>query len=506
MIYLYYRLGGRIHMRHVKIIATIGPASSSDEMLEKLIELDTNIFRLNCSHGDHETYLDLIQRIRAKAEQMKKVCPGILMDLQGPKLRIGAFKSNQGVLLKPGDIFYLDASMNMSSGTAQAVGIEYKALIDDVMVDDVLVLDDGNIELKLLSKTSTKMKTQVTVGGTLLSNKGINLKNGGLNAPTFTPKDAQDLEFAIAQDVDFIALSFVKNANDVFSVREAINESGKRIEIISKIERQDALPYLDEIIRISDGVMIARGDLALEVGFAKVPAIQKSIIKMAQHYGRFAIVATQMMESMISHNHPTRAEVSDVANAVLDHSDALMLSAETATGQHPDLVIKSMGEICLETQHHMIQDTFKKEIDYQNDMVSKVVAESGINAAKALNAKAVLVFTELGATVQFASRMWSSIPIIGLSRKAKTCQIIQMYRGVLPVHVSYDQLNVSQLNDLAVAALKYIMHLQKDDLIVIVKGDLMGVSGHTNAMEIWKVGQIFNNQHETTNLDSKVIV
>jgi pyruvate kinase len=347
--------------------------------------------------------------------------------------------------------------------------------------------------LEVVAKTKRAIKTRVITTGILGSNKGINLKDGGLTAPSFTEKDARDLDFAIEQDVDFVALSFVKNANDVFSVREKITQSKKYIQVISKIERSDALKYIDEIAKVSHGLMIARGDLALEIGFAKVPAVQKQIIKVGKQNNNFVIVATQMMESMITNNHPTRAEVSDVANAILDHADALMLSAETAMGVHPDHVVQSMNEICLETESHVKYLKLERQLQPDTKNVSMVIADQAIQVGHVLGAKAVVIFTEFGATVQYASRHDSKIPIFGMSRINKTCQRTQIYRGVTPIGVRYDRLDYENINIMAAKHLRPIIDFNDEDLVVIVKGDMIGVTGHTNSLEVWSANMLLGD-------------
>lgn len=476
-------------MRHTKIIATLGPSSQTRDGICALMDTGVNIFRLNCSHGQHAVLQATIALIREIAISKEMICPGILIDLQGPKIRINSFKDG-GVELTEGQTFSLDFDCPQHAGDAKRVGYTYANLATDVAVGDDLILDDGHIALRVMGIQDRLIQTTVLNSGRLSSKKGINLKNGGLTAPSFTEKDKKDLDFAIEQDVDFVALSFVKNAADVYAVREKINASSKAIQLISKIERSDALNYLDEISRISDGLMIARGDLALEIGFAKVPAAQKQIIRAARKNNNFVIVATQMMESMITSNHPTRAEVSDVANAILDDVDALMLSAETAVGNHPALVTRAMHEICLETEsyvEHHDQDTPNLS---RLSKVSMVVADQAIQVGRALGARAVVIYTEYGSTAKYASRQSSTIPIFGMSRVAKTCQLMQVFRGVRPIQVTYDRLDYEDINTMAVKHLLPILKFKDQDKIVIVKGDLIGVSGHTNSIEVWNARQL----------------
>ncbi len=461
-------------------------------MIKRLIHKGVNVFRLNCSHSKHEDMRDVIEIIRITAKESSLVCPAILIDLQGPKIRIARFKDGS-VHLQEGQQFILDQDCPKTDGDETRVGFHYDNLVKDVGIGDELILDDGNMTLEVVAKTKRAIKTRVITTGILGSNKGINLKDGGLTAPSFTEKDARDLDFAIEQDVDFVALSFVKNANDVFSVREKITQSKKYIQVISKIERSDALKYIDEIAKVSHGLMIARGDLALEIGFAKVPAVQKQIIKVGKQNNNFVIVATQMMESMITNNHPTRAEVSDVANAILDHADALMLSAETAMGVHPDHVVQSMNEICLETESHVKYLKLERQLQPDTKNVSMVIADQAIQVGHVLGAKAVVIFTEFGATVQYASRHDSKIPIFGMSRINKTCQRTQIYRGVTPIGVTYDRLDYENINIMAAKHLRPIIDFNDEDLVVIVKGDMIGVTGHTNSLEVWSANMLLGD-------------
>lgn len=477
-------------MRFAKIIATLGPACEDIEIMRQMVQQGVDVFRLNLSHGSHAVHaksIALIKKIQAENNHVK---PAILVDLQGPKIRIGSFKNGE-VFLIEGKQFDLSLDHDINSGTDTVVGIDESLIVSDVKIGQKLLLDDGNIMLKAIHKTDRVLSTEVLVGGTLSGKKGINLKGGGLSTTAFTPKDQKDLIFALQHDIDFVALSFVEKDEDIIHLKSFIQsqQSGCSPSIIAKIERAEAIKRINEIAEVSDGLMIARGDLALEVGLAKVPHLQKSIIQVAKKYDCFSIVATQMMESMIHSFTPTRAEVSDVANANIDEADALMLSAETSVGKYPVQVIKQMAEICkqdmlMQGEHEIFKHNIK-ECD-----TTRVLTLNGCQIAADLLAKALVVYTEKGRTALFASRQKIHIPIYALSQNKMTCLKMNLLRGVSPVLVSFLNHDVASLDVLAVRTLVDQNNIQSPDTVVILKGDLVGVSGHTNSIEVWTASDL----------------
>ena len=332
--------------RHTKIVATLGPASSSPEVLERMVAAGVNVVRMNFSHGTAEDHLARARTVREAAARQRQIV-GLLADLQGPKIRIGKFAEG-AVMLAEGASFILDAQCK--EGSAERVGLDYKELTRDVRPGDTLLLDDGRLKVRVEAVRGSEIHTRVQVGGKLSNNKGINRQGGGLSAPALTAKDMEDIKTAAALGVDYVAVSFPKNAADMYMARQLLRAAGSKAALIAKIERVEAVDNLQEILEASDGIMVARGDLAVEVGDAAVPALQKKMIRLARDYNKLTITATQMMESMISSPVPTRAEVSDVANAVLDGTDAVMLSAETAAGSYPVETVESMARICVEAE------------------------------------------------------------------------------------------------------------------------------------------------------------
>lgn len=475
-------------MRFAKIIATIGPACEDLDIMRQMVEQGVDVFRLNLSHGSHEIHAKSIERIKQLQSENNYVKPSILVDLQGPKIRIGNFVDGE-VLLTQGGKFDLSLDHDVNQGTENIVGIEESLIVSDVNIGQKLLLDDGNIMLRATSKTERVLSTEVLVGGILSGKKGINLKGGGLSTTAFTPKDQEDLAFALEHDIDFVALSFVEKGEDIIRLKTFIQSQNCSPSIIAKIERAEAIKRINEIAEVSDGLMIARGDLALEVGLAKVPNLQKNIVKVAKKYDCFSIVATQMMESMIHAFTPTRAEVSDVANANIDEADALMLSAETSVGKHPVQVIKQMAEICkqdmlMRGEHEIFKHNIK-ECD-----TTRVLTLNGCQISADLLAKALVVYTEKGRTALFASRQKIHIPIYALSQNKSTCLKMNLFRGVSPVMVCFSNHDVASLDVLAVKTLIDQNNVQPPDTVVILKGDLVGVSGHTNSIEVWTVSDL----------------
>ncbi len=477
--------------RRTKILATLGPATESPEVLDRLVKAGVDVVRLNFSHGspeEHQARADLVREVaRANGRFV-----GVLVDLQGPKIRISRFKEGK-IKLKVNDDFCLDADLGKNEGDKKRVGITYKKLPADVKEGDTLVLDDGMIVLKVKSVEGNKINTQVLVGGKLSDSKGINLKGGGLSAEALTEKDKEDIRTAAKIEADYVAISFPRNAGDVKLARTLLREAGGHGGIVAKIERAEALENIDAIVDASDSIMIARGDLGVEIGDDQLPAVQKRLIKLARNRNTVVITATQMMESMRENPIPTRAEVFDVANAVLDGTDAVMLSAETATGLYPVETVASMSRICrnAEMQSDAVRSTHRIDTTFME--VDEAIAMASMYTANHLKVRAIASLTESGATTLWMSRISSGIPIYALSTHEKTNRKVSMYRGVTPVDFP-----VINDNDHATANKIVIDVLQKEgivkdgDLVIITKGDLMGTGGGTNAMKIVKVGDMPN--------------
>ncbi|PIZ04686.1 MAG: pyruvate kinase [Gammaproteobacteria bacterium CG_4_10_14_0_8_um_filter_38_16] len=473
--------------RRTKILATLGPATDSAEKMEKLIQAGVNCVRLNFSHGTHADHQKRIELVRAVAKKLNRII-GILGDLQGPKIRIAQFVDGK-IYLKPGDLFVLDAEMDSKAGTQKAVGIDYKALPDDLISGDLLLLNDGLITLRVEKVDGPRVICLVEQGGELSNHKGINKKGGGLTAKALTEKDLIDLKFAVKMDVDYIALSFPRNAQDVHEARALIQKENGTSAIISKIERVEAVENIDEIIIASDGVMVARGDLAVEIGDAEVPMVQKNIIQRARTLDKPVIIATQMMESMIHSPVPTRAEVSDVANAVLDHADCVMCSAETATGEFPIETIESMARVCRTVEKQPKTQQSKHRVECEFKRIDEAIAMATMYTANHFNVRAVVALTESGATPLWMSRIRTRLPIYGLSRFARTLGKMTLFRGIYPLYFDVTDCSRDEVNAAAITFLEKNHFLQKNDRVILTKGDHLGRSGGSNAMKILIVGE-----------------
>ncbi len=476
-------------LRRTKIVATLGPATDNPENLKKMIIAGVDVVRVNFSHGTKEEHAGRINAVRECAKEHDRIV-GILADMQGPKIRVARFE-NGAVELVPGSAFCLDADHPKEAGNDITVGIDYKDLPKDVHAGDTLLLDDGRIVMQVESVEGNKIHCKVITGGKLSNNKGINRLGGGLSAGALTDKDRVDLQIAADLDVDFVAISFPRSAKDMHEARELLDKAGgKDIATVAKIERTEAVANIDEIILASDAVMVARGDLSVEIGDAEVPAVQKHIIRRARFHNRPVITATQMMESMIESSVPTRAEVSDVANAVLDGTDAVMLSAETAVGRHPEIVIAAVCRTCLGVEKHPVATTAKYVRDKHFSRVDEAIAVATMYTANHLKITAIISLTESGATPLWMSRVRTGIPVFGLSRLAKTRAKMSLFRGVYPMAFDVTVLNRDEVNREAVAELEKRGLVQKDDLVIITKGDHMGTLGGTNAMKIVQVGEV----------------
>lgn len=474
--------------RATKIVATLGPASSDPVLLEKMIRAGVNVVRLNFSHGKAQDHIDRARLVREAAQRAGREV-GIMADLQGPKIRVGKFAEGK-VQLQTGQKFVLDATRN-ELGDINAVGLDYKELPRDVKPGDVLLLNDGLIVMTVEAVKGEAVHAVVTMGGELSNNKGINKKGGGLTAPALTAKDMEDIKTAMAFQADYVAVSFPQNATDMEMARQLCNvaaaEYNHKPYLIAKIERAEAIPKLDEILRASDGIMVARGDLAIEVGNAAVPALQKRMIRMAREMDKTVITATHMMESMINNPVPTRAEVSDVANAVLDGSDAVMLSAETAAGKFPLETVVEMASICLAAEG---AEEVALDADFSGKTFARIdqsIAMGALFTAYHLGAKALVAMTDSGSTALWMSRHRINIPIYALTPKVATQRKMTLYRNVRPL-----LMDTSADRDTALAQAE--LHLkergivQSGDVYAITCGEPMGAPGGTNMLKICRVG------------------
>jgi pyruvate kinase len=480
-------------LRRTKILATLGPATDpSDpgnneyEVLDQILEAGVDVVRINFSHGSREEHLGRAEAVRNRARAHGRQV-GVLGDLQGPKIRITKFKNGK-VVLDEGAKFTLNADLDVDAGTDSEVGLTYKDLPSDVNRGDTLMLDDGRIELWVDDVDGKKINCIVKVGGELSNNKGINRKGGGLSAGALTDKDREDIKLAAEIQVDYLAVSFPRTAADIHEARELLREAGGKGGIVAKIERAEAIDAIEEIIAASDVVMIARGDLGVEVGDAELPAIQKRIISKAREMNRVAITATQMMESMIENQIPTRAEVFDVANAVLDGTDAVMLSAETAAGKYPAMAVAAMDRICKSAEKQRIARVSDHRINTEFQFIDEAIAMSAMYAANHLGVKAIVALTESGSTALWMSRISSGIPIFALTSHVDTRRKVTLYRGVYPVSFETTTTDHAQVNLEVIDELVRRGSVRDGDLVIITKGDLMGVMGGTNAMKIVRVG------------------
>jgi pyruvate kinase len=470
--------------RSTKIVATIGPASSSRDVLSRILAAGVDCVRLNFSHGvaaDHVGHARLIREVAR--EQGREVA--IMADLQGPKIRVGKFKDGR-VTLVPGQEFVLDAECEL--GDATRAGLDYKELPRDVGPGAILLLDDGLIRLDVMRVEGSRIHTRVELGGVLSNNKGINRMGGGLTAPALTAKDMDDVKTAVQIDADYLAVSFPKSREDMYMARQLLRAAGGHALLIAKIERAEAITALPEIIAASDGIMVARGDLAVEVGAATVPGLQKRMIRLAREQNKLTITATQMMESMIVHPVPTRAEVSDVANAVLDGTDAVMLSAETAAGKHPVETVATMAQICVEAEK---SDVVALDRDFLNRTFTRIdqsIAMATLFTAFHLNAKAIVSLTQSGSTALWMSRLNAGCPIYALTPEIASLRKMALYRNVRPLLLAQhgDRDAVLKLaEDLLVSTGRVL----PGDMIVLTIGEPLGKSGGTNTMKLVRVGE-----------------
>jgi len=479
-------------LRRTKIVATLGPATDDPKMLDKIIEAGVDVVRVNFSHGSPEEHIERAERVRNRARAHGRQI-GVLCDLQGPKIRIEKFKKGK-ILLEEGATFVLDTQLASTEGNQDRVGVAYKHLPHDVKRGDTMMLDDGRIVLWVNDVNDTEVICRVVSGGELSDRKGINKQGGGLSAPALTDKDREDVKTAAAMQADYVAVSFVRSADDVHEARRLLQEAGGYGGIVSKIERAEALDVVEEIIEASDVIMIARGDLGVEIGDAGLPPVQKHLIQLGRKMNKVVITATQMMESMIHSHIPTRAEVFDVANAVLDGTDAVMLSAETASGKYPDKAIAAMDRICREAEKQRITTHSDHRINSVFGRIDEAIAMASMYTANHLGVKAIAALTESGSTTLWMSRISTGIPIFALTSHVETRRKVTLCRGVYPVSFEPTGKDNSEINREAVDELLRRGTVRDGDLVILTKGDMMGEMGGTNVMKIVRVGDLGNSQ------------
>ena len=472
-------------MRNTKIVATVGPASWSPEVLQGLLDAGVDVFRINASHGTYGEHATAIRLIRELATQSGRT-PGILLDLQGPKIRLGTFENGEAVLEK-GARFTITAEAVL--GNAQTASTTYASLARDVAPGNRVLLADGTVELRALETTPVSVLFEVIEGGMVKDHQGINLPGVRVSIPSMTEKDIADLEFGLSQNVDLVALSFVRGPADVAGLRQLLQRLGKRVPIVAKIEKPEALDNLDGILDESDGVMVARGDLGVELALARVPGAQKTIIEHARMRGKFIITATQMLESMILKPTPTRAEVSDVANAIFDGTDAVMLSAETASGQYPLDTVRMMSNIAVEAEAFALHRPFPEPPLGPQPAHAQIIAEAAYHCALSASVKAIVVFTTSGETARLIARFRPHVPIFAFCESAdvaKELAVIYAVHTISPVRVK------STEEMLEVTDLKLLLEAWSriGDSIIIVAGAPFGQPGSANLIKLHRVGHV----------------
>lgn len=472
-------------MRRAKIVGTFGPATASYEKAKAVIEAGLDVARLNMSHGSYEVHEEVLQNIRKAAADAERTV-GVLVDLQGPKIRTGRFQNGRE-LLKPGDSFKI-TTLDVP-GTAEIVSTTHQGLPGDVRPGDMLLIDDGKISLRAKSVSADTVTTEVVVGGEISNNKGINLPGVAVNVPALSEKDEEDLRWALANKVDMVALSFVRSAKDVSRVHEIMREAGLFLPVIAKIEKPQAVAALEEIIDAFDGVMVARGDLGVELPLEQVPMVQKRAIELARRWAKPVIVATQMLESMATSPRPTRAEASDVANAVLDGADALMLSGETSVGDYPVETVATMARIIESTEENGLDRI--PALGTRPHTHSGAVVRAAIDIAELLGSKFVCVFTESGDTLRRVSRLRSRIPALAFATNPDVMRRMSLVWGAQSFQVSrvkHTDDMVRQVDELVLS--KGICRV--GDEVVIVAGTPPGIPGSTNSLRVHRVGDAVN--------------
>jgi pyruvate kinase len=475
-----------IIMRRTKIIATLGPATDDPKILAGVINAGADVVRINFSHGspaEHKRRVEMVRKI--SAESGKYI--GILGDLQGSKIRIKGFRKSP-VVLKEGQKFVLDCSMAADAGTNKAVGVAYEKLFTDVSLGDRLLLDDGQLILEVEKIDGERIICRVVMGGKLADNKGINRQGGGLSVPTLATKDRENIVRTAEYGLDWLAVSFVRHASDIDEVRKILCTLGSEAHLVAKIERAEALENLEAIIDTADAVMVARGDLGVEVGYASLTGLQKRIIKLARTQHKVVITATQMMESMVNSQLPTRAEISDVANAVMDGTDAVMLSAETAAGNYPVQAVTAMAEVCSGAERYpLVSGRTSRRLEDRFQFVDEAIAMAVMYTANHMDVDAIIALTESGSTVLWMSRVRSDIPIYAITRHEITLRRMTLYRGVYPIYFDVVYADAQKMYGDILGKLREQNFIEKENLVIVTKGELLGISGGTNSMKILRV-------------------
>ncbi|MEN1727571.1 MAG: pyruvate kinase [Pseudomonadota bacterium] len=471
--------------RRTKIVATLGPATDDSEALENLIRAGCDVVRINFSHGDPKTHGRRIRMVRAVARELDTDV-AVLADLSGPKIRIDRFREGRVELVR-GQHFSLYARQNPPAGDERGVGVAYLGLAQDVEPGSELLIDDGLMSLTVNEVVGDEIRCAVNTSGPLSDRKGLNLRGGGLSIPGVSEADKTDIQLAAEWQVDYLAVSFPRSAEDMNQARELLEAAGGTAGLVSKIERTEAIENLDDIIRASDAVLVARGDLGVEIGEAELPGLQKRIIAASLSLNRPVITATQMMQSMIENPIPTRAEVLDVANAVIDGTDAVMLSAETAVGRHPDKVIEAMARICEGAERHIQANQTARLVNVRAERADQAIAMAAMMVANNFGAQAIIALTESGSTARWLSRVRSPLPIIGMSPNRASLRKMRLFQHVQPLFFSANEAHSSDIPQLAMACAKAAGLIQTGDRVLLTLGDDMGVLGGTNTLKILEV-------------------
>jgi pyruvate kinase len=471
--------------RRTKIVATLGPATDEPEVLEKLITAGCDVVRINFSHGDAETHARRIRMVRAAARELDTDV-AVLADLSGPKIRIDRFREGS-VMLQAGQPFTLYARERPPAGDEHGVGVAYLGLINDVRPGSELLLDDGLMAMRVERVAGDEIHCTVQTTGKLSDRKGLNLRGGGLSVPGLSEADAADIERAAEWQVDYLAVSFPRNAADIERARELMTAAGGQAALVSKIERAEAIENLESIIDASDAVLVARGDLGVEIGDAELPGLQKRIIAASLEQNRAVITATQMMQSMVESPIPTRAEVLDVANAVIDGTDAVMLSAETAVGRHPVKVIEAMSRICLGAERHVETHVPIRRLNVRAERIDQAIAMATMVTVHSLPVKAIIALTESGSTAQWLSRVRSPAPIIALSPNRFSLRRMRLFQHVQPLFFAPGDEPAESIQRLALERVRDAGLVAPGDRVLLTLGDEMGVLGGTNTMKILTV-------------------
>jgi len=489
-----------MQIRRTKIIATLGPATDSPEALKALIEAGADVLRINLSHGTHKEQALRAAQVRGMALVLKKEV-AILADLRGPKIRLEKFVDGP-VTLESGDKFTLDASDDAGPGDQSGIGVTYKGLAEDISVGDLLLLDDGLVTMRAVEIQAKKIICEVEAGGVLGDRKGINVQGGGLSLPGIAQHDIEDIPRAAAMGVDFLAVSFPRNAEDMNEARRLLREAGSPARLVAKIERTEAITNLEEIITASDVVLIARGDLGVEIGDAELPGLQKLITQKSLAQNRVVITATQMMQSMVESPIPTRAEVLDVANSVFDGTDAVMLSAETAVGRHPATVVEAMNRICLGAESHADTNLGIDQLNVQFERIDQAIAMAAMFMATNVSVQGIVALTASGSTAKWLSRVRSSVPIFALSPLAESRRRMAIYRGVYPI--AHDLLTTDVEEALAEGVQQLVRrgNIKVGDRIILTMGENTGSEGGTNTLRLVQVGEGgYSEYHPSLDID-----